>query len=56
MTFGKFLGKRLLRLGWLVLLLIVLQFLVSNATMQPGLSRTAPLPPVQEIATAGQRQ
>lgn len=56
MNVGSFIGKRLLRLGWLVLLLIVMQFFVSHATVQSGLSRTAPLPPVSQTGTVAERQ
>tara|TARA_A100001391_G_scaffold196786_1_gene175959 strand:- start:463 stop:663 length:201 start_codon:yes stop_codon:yes gene_type:complete len=42
---GEFISKRVLRLGWLVLMLIVAESFVSGATDQAALSRTAPLPP-----------
>lgn len=53
---GEFIGKRALRMGWLILLLIVAQSFVSGTTPQSGLSRTAPLPPLETAASAGQRQ
>ena len=53
---GQFLSKRLVRLGWRILALILVQFFVSPATSETGLSRTAPLPPLDEAATASQRQ
>lgn len=45
MNVGEFISKRVLRLGWLVLMLIVAESFVSGATDQAALSRTAPLPP-----------
>ena len=50
MNVGEFISKRVLRLGWLVLLLIVAESFVSGATDQSALSRTAPLPPVSTAA------
>jgi len=42
---GEFISKRVLRMGWLILLLMVAESFVSGATEQAALSRTAPLPP-----------
>jgi hypothetical protein len=53
---AEFIGKRVLRLGWLILLLIVAQSFVSSATRQSGLSRTAPLPPADTVAIRDERQ
>lgn len=53
---GEFIGKRVLRLGWLILLLIVAESFVSDATPQSGLSRTAPLPPLDSVAMQDERQ
>jgi len=53
---SEFIGKRVLRLGWLVLLLIVAESFVSGATPQSGLSRTAPLPPLESAAMQDERQ
>ena len=52
---GQFVSKRLVRLGWLILALVTVQLFVSPATSETGLSRTAPLPPLEEPATASQR-
>ncbi len=52
---GQFLSKRLVRLGWLVLAVATLQFFISPATSETGLSRTAPLPPLDSAATAHER-
>ena len=56
MNVSEFIGKRVLRLGWLVLLLIVTESFVSDATPQSGLSRTAPLPPLESAAMQDERQ
>lgn len=56
MNVGRFLSKRILRLGWLVLTLMVIQFFVSEATPKPTLSRTAPLPPLAVQDAAQQQQ
>ncbi|MEA1941332.1 MAG: hypothetical protein U9P68_03685 [Pseudomonadota bacterium] len=53
---SEFIGKRVLRLGWLILLLVVAESFVSGATPQSGLSRTAPLPPLQSAAMQDERQ
>ena len=47
---GQFLRKRLLRLGWLILLLLLVQFFVSSATSETGLSRTAHIPPAVAVS------
>ena len=47
MNVGWFLSKRLLRLGWLLVIQIVLQLGVSFATGQPAQSRTAPIPAME---------
>lgn len=46
MNVGWFVSKRLLRLGWLLLMLVVLQ-LAAGPTPQATQSRTAALPPVE---------
>ncbi|MAC89311.1 MAG: hypothetical protein CMF73_08305 [Maricaulis sp.] len=56
MNAGRFLGKRILRLGWLMLALIMTQFFISEATVEPTLSRTAPLPPLAADDAALQQQ
>ena len=56
MNAGRFLGKRILRLGWLILALMMIQFFVSEATPKPTLSRTAPLPPLAAQDAALQQQ
>ncbi|MHA6289257.1 hypothetical protein [Maricaulis sp. CAU 1757] len=44
---AEFVSKRLLRLGWLVVFLIVMQLAQGLATPQVTQSRTAPLPPIE---------
>lgn len=56
MNAGRFLGKRILRLGWLILALMLVQFFVSEATPKRTLSRTAPLPPLVVQDAALQQQ
>ena len=48
---GRIVSKRLVRLGWVVLALAIVQLMSATPEPHTGLSRTARLPPLETPAT-----